>query len=146
MTSRLLIAAALLAALAACGTHGPAPADPSTVATPAAAAARAQALALPPDLPDSVFAPWLATERARIARERSAAEQRFDTAEKACWRRFAVNDCVKRARAERRATTDALRQQDLALNAHERQRRTDERLRGLGLAPAAGADKKQALP
>ena len=40
--------------------------------------------------------------------------------EKACWKRFAVNDCVSRARQQRRQTQDRLRQQELALNALER--------------------------
>ena len=62
----------------------------------------------------------MAAERSRIAAEQNAARQRFEQAEKACWKRFAVNDCVSRARQQRRQTQDRLRQQELALNALER--------------------------
>ena len=64
--------------------------------------------------------PWMAAERSRIDAEQNAARQRFEQAEKACWKRFAVNDCVSRARQQRRQTQDRLRQQELALNALER--------------------------
>ena len=63
---------------------------------------------------------WIAAERSRIAAEQNAARQRFEQAEKACWKRFAVNDCVSRARQQRRQTQDRLRQQELTLNALER--------------------------
>ncbi len=66
-----------------------------------------------------------------MATERRAAQQKFEAAELACWRRFAVNDCVRKARVERRAAVDRLRQQELLLNDLERQRRTAERLRRL---------------
>jgi hypothetical protein len=78
-----------------------------------------------------LLTPWLAAERARIEAERTAAARRFDAAERDCWRRFAVTGCIDAARAERRAALDPLRQEDLALNAIERQRRTGARLREL---------------
>ena len=67
----------------------------------------------------------------QFASARSAAQQRFHDAELACWRRFAVNDCVRKARVERRTAMDQLRQEELLLNEMERQRRTAERLRQL---------------
>ncbi|MDO5288249.1 MAG: hypothetical protein Q4F13_01255 [Pseudomonadota bacterium] len=105
------------------------------MATPATAASKAQALAVPPGLTDEAFDAWLNAERARIASARQALAQRFDEAEKACWRRFAVNDCLRRARQAQRADLAGLRQQELALNAHERQRTTDARLRALQPQP-----------
>ena len=93
------------------------------------AAAQALAAAAPPE--GQPLAPWLAAERKRIEAERRAAGQRFETAEKACWQRFAVNACLRQARSDRRGTLDRLRQEDLALNEVERQRRTAARLREL---------------
>ncbi|MDR2155458.1 MAG: hypothetical protein LBE78_10625 [Burkholderiaceae bacterium] len=92
-------------------------------------AARTLAAAAPPE--GQPLDPWLGTERARITSERDAAYQRFEQAEKICWRRFAVNDCISRARTARRATLERLRQEDLALNAIERQRLTAARLKQL---------------
>ncbi|MFV0678885.1 MAG: hypothetical protein ACK5NW_01085 [Ottowia sp.] len=93
--------------------------------------AAGEALAAQAPADDALLAPWLAAERTRIGDARRAAQQQFDEAERACWRRFTVNACISDARIERRATTDRLRQEDLALNAVERQRRTAERLRTL---------------
>lgn len=121
----------MAALLSGCSSSGGKPADPAVVATPEAAASKAQALAVPPGLTDEAFNAWLHAERARIASARQALAQGFEAAEKACWRRFAVNDCLRRARQAQRADLADLRQQELALNAHERQRKTDARLRGL---------------
>lgn len=117
----------VLAAVAGCAARGAADAAPAP-ATPARAAAT---VAMPANLADKDFAPWLDGERSRIADERGVAQQRFHDAELACWRRFAVNGCVRAARVERRAALDDLRQQELLLNEMERQRRTAERLRQL---------------
>ena len=87
--------------------------------------------ALVPPTADAQFEPWLQAERARLASARAGVQQRFQDDESACWRRFAVNDCVREARARRRAAADALRAQDLALNELERQRRTEARRRQL---------------
>lgn len=80
---------------------------------------------------NDALAPWLAQQRARVAQARSTAQTRYETEETACWRRFAVNDCLRSARLERRAALSELRQQELTLNEIERQRRTAERLRQL---------------
>ena len=94
-------------------------------------AAAAQALVATAPAAGGALAPWLESERGRISAARTQAAQRFDDAEKACWQRFAVNACVRAARLERRATQESLRQQELALNELERQRRTEARLREL---------------
>ncbi|MDO5087862.1 MAG: hypothetical protein Q4D74_09705, partial [Comamonadaceae bacterium] len=114
------LAAACTAAPSAHTTAGGAGAAPVT--PPAAITA-------PAGLDDAAFAAWLASERARIATTRAAADQRFADAEPACWQRFAVNDCLQRARVERRQALAALRQQELALNAQERRRAAGARLR-----------------
>lgn len=68
-------------------------------------------------------------ERARIERERAAAEAKFSEAQKACWTRFAVTDCVNKATRERNATLAELRRQERVLNEAERKRRSAERQR-----------------
>mgnify|MGYP000872274844 FL=1 len=65
----------------------------------------------------------LASERSRIAVERSAAQQRFSQEEAACQRRFAVNDCLEEARARRRDALADLRRQEVSLNDEERRQK-----------------------
>lgn len=70
-----------------------------------------------------------AAERARIGAERARAEADFAAAEKACYSRFAVNDCIDKARARLRTTLSDLRRQEVALNDAERRQRAADRLR-----------------
>jgi len=137
--NRLIFCLPLAAALGACSSAPPQPAGPKAADL---AAAQALAAAAPPE--GQPLAPWLAAERARIEAARKTAIQRFDDAEKACWRKFAVNACVSDARAERRATQDRLRQEDLALNEIERQRLTATRMRELNQKQQNAADKNAA--
>ena len=120
-----LLLCALLSACASGSLH-----DDSAAAR-AADAAQAQALIATAPPEGQPLAPWLDAQRARIAAARGEATQRYEATEKACWHRFAVNDCLSGARKQRRATLDALRQKDLALNATERKQRTAERTREL---------------
>lgn len=126
---RLTVCLLLAAALGACSSapHS----NPQLEAAAAADLAAAQALAATAPPEGEPLWPWLSTERARIEAARSAANHQFEDAEKACWRRFAVNACVRGARAERRTVLDRLRREDLALNEVERKRLTDTRLRQL---------------
>lgn len=112
-----MFALALLVLLAGGCAQGP-------VVPPAAGAA--PTLQAPAGQP---FEPWLQAERERVARQREAAQHRYRDDELACWRRFAVNDCLGQAKRERRGELDALRRQDLQLNALERERRTAQHLR-----------------
>ena len=109
----LLAAPALLAACTSASLH-----ESHRAAQTAHAQAAQDWIAAAPQ--GAALEPWMAAERSRIAAEQNAARQRFEQAEKACWKRFAVNDCVSRARQQRRQTQDRLRQQELALNALER--------------------------
>jgi len=61
-------------------------------------------------------------ERERIAGERAAAQAQFAREEIACRARFAVNDCVARSKARLRELLAHLRQQELVINAAERER------------------------
>jgi len=105
------------------GTPGTEPA----AAARAADAAQAQALIATAPPEGQPLAPWLDAQRARIAAERDVATQRYEATEKACWQRFAVNDCLQQARVQRRTALDRLRQQELAINDLERQRQADAR-------------------
>ena len=69
-----------------------------------------------------------AAERARIASERTRIEAEFEQANKACYQKFAVNDCIADARARRRELLADLRRQELVLNDADRRRRSSERL------------------
>ena len=75
--------------------------------------------------------PAVAAERARIAAERSQADTRFAAQEKACYRKFAVNDCLQAARSQRREVLSDLRRQELSLNEAERKGRAAERVRSI---------------
>ncbi|MBQ6656015.1 MAG: hypothetical protein IJM64_01875, partial [Ottowia sp.] len=85
----LLLLCALLCSACATSTE-PQDIPETTLATPEAAAAKAQALPRPEDLSDEDFPAWLAAERERIARERQTVQTVLSTQEAACWRRFAV--------------------------------------------------------
>ncbi len=87
----------------------------------------------------SLLLPWLvlvspaqaqldaATERARIAQERSAADQRLREQEKACAARFVVTSCVEAAQKAHRETVAPLRQQEFLLDDAQRQQRAAQR-------------------
>ena len=134
--SRLPISLLLCTLLAACASGS---LHDQHLARRAADAADAQALAATAPPAGQPLAPWLQAQRARIVSERGAATRHFEEAEKACWQRFAVNDCLRQARTERRAVLDRLRQQELAVNDLDRRRRADERLRQLERKPS-GSD------
>ena len=76
-------------------------------------------------------APGPEAERARIAVERSQAEASFASQEVACYRKFAVNDCLNAAKSQRRERLSDLRRQDLTLNEAERKRRARDRVRSI---------------
>ena len=70
-------------------------------------------------------------ERADIERQRAAIAATQAQEEKACWQRFAVEDCLKDVRARARAQLAPLRAHELELNQQERQERAAERLRAI---------------
>lgn len=70
-------------------------------------------------------------QRARIAAERKQAEVVFKADEKACYAKFAVNDCLDDARTRRREVLADLRRQEISLNDAQRKRRAAEKLRSI---------------
>jgi hypothetical protein len=101
---------------------------------------------VPSDDDDLAFQQQDAAERKRIADGRAAAYARYEQGRYACWQRFAVNACLDRARAQRRATLDALRHDELTLNAQERQRRTAARLDEIAHKQAESAARDSSAP
>lgn len=99
--------------------------------------ALAQTASLPPETPTHIEA-----QRQRLAVQRAAIEQDHQAQTHACWQRFAVNDCLMAVRRSRFAQLDPVREQELALNALERQWRTQERQRRLQ-EKAPGQEKAQ---
>ena len=73
--------------------------------------------------------PEAAAERARIKGEREVAEARYKEAQKACYARFAVNDCLDKARREHNATAAELKRQLNVLDDAERKRLAAQRQR-----------------
>ena len=70
-------------------------------------------------------------ERQEIAKERSEIEARKLQAEKACWQRFAVENCLSKVRAQARKEDSVLRERELHINSEERQEKARERLRSI---------------
>ena len=79
-------------------------------------------------------------ERQRISAERAGHEVIFQQAERLCYSRFAVSDCLRDARQTRRLALDELRRQELLLNELARQNRAVEALKRID---AKLADQQQ---
>lgn len=69
----------------------------------------------------------IAKERATLSAKRSAIVAEFELRSQQCWQRFAVNDCISKARRIRRVELEPIRQAELMLNEQERQWRTQQR-------------------
>lgn len=82
-------------------------------------------------LPADAQAPDEEAERARIATERGRIEAEFGQAQRACYRKFAVNDCLDEANGRRRDALAELRRQELTLDDARRKRNAAERIREL---------------
>jgi hypothetical protein len=83
-------------------------------------------------------------ERARISAERTRAEARFEEAQKACYGKFAVNDCLARAQAQRREVLADLRRQEVSLNDADRRRRSAERMQEVESRQSADKQRQRA--
>jgi len=64
----------------------------------------------------------------QIQEARSAEEARFSDQERACYQRFAVNDCLKQVRLKRRLAFEDLRRQEVILNDLERRKKAVDQL------------------
>lgn len=66
-------------------------------------------------------------EQMRITKEREGFEVQYASQEADCYKRFAVNDCLREVRARKRVSMEALRRQEIALNDAKRKTRDLER-------------------
>jgi small-conductance mechanosensitive channel len=82
-------------------------------------------------------------QRERLSQERSQINQAHELQAKACWQKFAVNDCLAAVRKSKRAQLDPIHQQELQLNAQERAWRTQQREERLQNKAAEGARSEQ---
>lgn len=73
----------------------------------------------------------VAAERARLHDQRAKVEAEYKADEKACNAKFAVNDCLAKAKAKRREAVSDLRRQEISLNDAERKRKAAERQRSI---------------
>jgi len=92
---------------------------------------------------DPVYAE-ISHQRALLSLQREQVTIQQDTQARACWQKFAVNDCLASVRKNKRAQLDPIRQKELALNAQERAWRTrqrDERLQNK--TPTSGGQSEQ---
>lgn len=95
-----------------------------------------------------------AQERQDILHRRSQIDARRVEGEKACWQRFAVDNCLREVRAQAREQDTALRERELRINSEERQEKASERLRAIeqkqrekhAPAPMTSSTKQGAQP
>lgn len=93
-------------------------------------------------------------ERSHIQGLRHELKQRREVAEKGCWGRFAVEDCLRDVRAQAREQDDQLRERELRINSEERADKADARLRSIAQKqqekrmpqPVQAQSRTQALP
>jgi len=67
-------------------------------------------------------------ERARLQEQRDRAGAAYDKEEAACYRKFAVTDCLAEVRGRRREALADLRRQEISLNSVERKRKGADQL------------------
>jgi hypothetical protein len=125
----------LVACFAAWGLAGGARAQ-----NPEAAAMQSLATA-PSASPQNVDVPAeIARQRQAVSAMREAILKSDEQRQAACWQKFAVNACLIETRRIRRQALDPLSQQDLVLNAQEREWRSAQReQRLLGKQPETPA-------
>ncbi|MDH0381842.1 hypothetical protein [Comamonas aquatica] len=95
-----------------------------------------------------------AQERQDILHTRAQIDARRVEGEKACWQRFAVDNCLREVRAQAREQDTALRERELRINSEERQEKASERLRAIeqkqrekhAPAPMTSSTKQGAQP
>ncbi len=73
----------------------------------------------------------VASQRAGIAVQREKVQAEHAIKEAACYKLFAVNDCLNRARVERREALADLQRQDNSLNDLERRRKSGQKIQSI---------------
>ena len=62
----------------------------------------------------------IAQQRIALAEEKKVILDHFHEASKTCWKQFAVNDCLFKAKQQKYQTLSPLDQREIALNARQR--------------------------
>lgn len=82
------------------------------------------------------------SERSLIQVERARLDSAYEQAERDCYDRFAVTNCLSRLRSQRRETLDKLRRKEVALNDAERMRKALEQVQRIQEKSAAPVSNK----
>jgi hypothetical protein len=112
----------LAACFVAWGLAGGAHAQNPEVVAPQTLAPALSSSSQSQDLPAEI-----ARQRQAVATLREAILKSDEQRQAACWQKFAVNACLMETRRLRRQALDPLAQQDLVLNAQEREWRSAQR-------------------
>lgn len=105
---------------------------PSEVPAPSESAPASEDLQVPA---------FIAQQRQALALQRDAIVRADQAQQLSCWQKFAVNACLIEARRVRRQALVPLDQQELVLNAQERQWRTEQREKRLQAKQPDSRDK-----
>ena len=81
----------------------------------------------------------IAQQRIALADEKKIILDHFHDASKACWKQFAVNDCLFKAKQQKYQALSPLDQREMALNARQRVLKESERQQRI-------SDKTQETP
>ena len=100
-----------------------------------------QVLASAQDLAPEAAAVDVGAERQRISEERAGHESVYQQAERVCYSRFAVTDCLRDARKTQRLAMDELRHRELLLNDMERKTKALEALKRIEAKLATQQEK-----
>jgi len=86
----------------------------------------------------------ISLQRLVLAQEKKAVLDHFHDASKACWKQFAVNDCLFKARQQKYQGLSPLDQREIALNERQRFLKESQRQQRLnGKAVESPQDKAQ---
>ena len=84
----------------------------------------------------------ISEQRLALTEEKKVIMDHFQESSKACWRQFAVNDCLFKAKQQKYQALSPLDQREIALNARQRVLKESERQqRILGKSPETPKDK-----
>ena len=84
----------------------------------------------------------ISEQRLALAEEKKVIMDQFQESSKACWRQFAVNDCLFKAKQQKYQALSPLDQREIALNARQRVLKESERQQRIsGKSPDTPKDK-----
>ena len=84
----------------------------------------------------------ISEQRLALAEEKKVIMDQFQESSKACWRQFAVNDCLFKAKQQKYQALSPLDQREIALNARQRVLKESERQQRIsGKNPEMPKDK-----